>query len=32
MLLVPYIAWVTFAAILNFGILQLNVPFIIMTK
>ncbi|ACL15648.1 TspO/MBR family protein [Methanosphaerula palustris] len=32
MLLVPYIAWVTFAAVLNFGILQLNVPFMIMTK
>lgn len=27
LLLIPYIAWVTFATVLNFGILQLNVPF-----
>ena len=27
LLLVPYIAWVTFATVLNFGILLLNVPF-----
>lgn len=32
LLLIPYLAWVTFASVLNFGILQLNVPFTGMTK
>lgn len=34
LLMIPYLAWVTFASVLTFGILQLNVPFLLsgMTK